>query len=402
MKRVLHVLAQRPLLTGSGVTLDALVREADGAGWDQHVVVGVPHGERPAVGGLPAERITTVEFGEGELTFAVPGMSDVMPYESSRFRDLDDEQWNSYRCAWLASLERCVARVRPDVIHAHHVWVVSSLMKDIAADVPVVTHCHATGLRQLELCPHRAGDVRRDVARNERFVVLGAGDADALCAKLGIDPARVTVVGAGYRQEVFHTKPSGPRGATLAYAGKLSEAKGVGELCEAFARLRTARPDAHLHVAGGGAGPEADALRARLAALGPSVTLHGHVAPPDLAEIFSRSAVCVLPSFYEGLPLVLVEAAASGCRLVATALPGIVQTIAPHLRGVLHLVEMPQLAGLDRPDPAAAPKFVENLARALQVVLAMPPPALAADALAPFTWRAVFERVEGVWRELLE
>ena len=38
---VLHVLSQRPSLTGSGITLDALVRHSL-PGWQQHAVVGVP------------------------------------------------------------------------------------------------------------------------------------------------------------------------------------------------------------------------------------------------------------------------------------------------------------------------------------------------------------------------
>ncbi len=42
--RVLHILSQRPSLTGSGVTLDAVVRHADAAGWEQQVVVGASGG----------------------------------------------------------------------------------------------------------------------------------------------------------------------------------------------------------------------------------------------------------------------------------------------------------------------------------------------------------------------
>ena len=42
MKRVLHVLSQRPSLTGSGVTLDGVVRHAAAAGSEQRVVCGVP------------------------------------------------------------------------------------------------------------------------------------------------------------------------------------------------------------------------------------------------------------------------------------------------------------------------------------------------------------------------
>ena len=57
--------------------------------------------------------------------------------------------------------------------------------------------------------------------------------------------------------------------------------------------------------------------------------------------------VFVLPSFYEGLPLVLVEALACGCRLVCTDLPGVRSGLLPHLEPVLDRVPMPALAGID-------------------------------------------------------
>ena len=51
--------------------------------------------------------------------------------------------------------------------------------------------------------------------------------------------------------------------------------------------------------------------------MAPAVTLHGQLNQPQLAVLMRRCGVCVLPSFYEGLPLVLIEAAACGCRIVA-------------------------------------------------------------------------------------
>ncbi|MDP6978516.1 MAG: glycosyltransferase family 4 protein [Myxococcota bacterium] len=142
-------------------------------------------------------------------------MSDVMPYPSTVFSTLDDAAWAGYREQWIAHLAPVIERVQPDVIHSHHVWCMSGLVKDLAPDVPVVTHCHATGLRQMELCPNRAAEVRASVSRNERFVVLHGGHRDALVDKLGVAETRVHVVGAGYRDSVFAGGTKGERGATI-------------------------------------------------------------------------------------------------------------------------------------------------------------------------------------------
>ena len=261
--RVLHLLSQRPALTGSGVTLDALVRQAAAAGWEQRVVVGVPAGEPvPEVGGLNPEPVT---FGAGELDFPVPGMSDVMPYRSTRFAAMDPAQLARYREVWRRHVAGAVERFAPDVIHSHHVWLLSALVKDVAPAVPVVTQCHATGFRQTELCPHLTAEVRSGCRRNERFVVLHTGHAERLAAVLEVPRERVHVVGAGYRDDLFHARGrlplSPPR---LLYVGKYSAAKGLPQLLDAFERLRRTRPGLVLEVAGSGGGAEADALRARM------------------------------------------------------------------------------------------------------------------------------------------
>jgi glycosyltransferase involved in cell wall biosynthesis len=119
-----------------------------------------------------------------------------------------------------------------------------------------------------------------------------------------------------------------------------------------------------------------------------------------------RCAVCVLPSFYEGLPLVLVEALACGCRLVATRLPGIDEQLAPSLGDFLDLVPLPRLVGVDQPRREELPAFVECLEATLSTALDKPPPGEQAEdlrrALVPFTWSAVWERVAAVWSELCE
>jgi len=189
MARVLHVLSQRPSLTGSGITLDALVRNATAAGWEQRVVVGVPASDpEPAVGGLDRVAVKPLVFDTDELCFPLPGMSDVMPYPSSRFSELRADQLEAYRRAWSHHLERVVEGFRPDLIHSHHLWILSALVKDVAPRVPVLTHCHATGFRQMELCPGLAAEVRRGLTRSEGFAVLHRSHAGQLAATLGVGP----------------------------------------------------------------------------------------------------------------------------------------------------------------------------------------------------------------------
>jgi glycosyltransferase involved in cell wall biosynthesis len=382
------------------VTVDAHVRCAAAAGWEQHVVVGVPEAEStPSVGGLAPQHVSPLTFGSPPLDFPVPGMSDVMPYPSTRFSSMTPVQLEAYRKAWSSQLSGVIGEVRPDLIHSHHLWIVSSLLKDVAPETPVVTQCHATGLRQMRLCPHLAEAVRAGCARNDHFLALHAGDARTIAKELELPDDRVHVVGAGYREDVFHPCSGQTRSPRIAYVGKYSSAKGLPWLLDAFERLASQRPGLELHVAGSGSGSEADNLRARMQAMAPTVILHGAMSQEELADMLRTCRVFVLPSLYEGVPLVVVEALACGCRPVATELPGVRDELAPHLGDALIRVPPPRLEGVDTPDARDLPWFVDALYRAMDQALDEPFDVSPDRAgLERFAWSAVFQRVESIWR----
>jgi glycosyltransferase involved in cell wall biosynthesis len=164
-------------------------------------------------------------------------------------------------------------------------------------------------------------------------------------------------------------------------------------------------PGLQLHVAGSGSGPEGIGLRRRMRKMKPAVILHGQLDQLELARLMRRCAVCVLPSLYEGVPLVLIEALACGCRLVSTDLPGVRAELASRLGEVLTTIPLPALVNIDRPASPDVPAFVANLARALDHALRQPPLKTSdrglADLLAPFTWAAVFRRIEAVWLDAM-
>lgn len=407
--RVLHILSQRPSLTGSGVTLDALVHLAADDGWEQMALVGSPSdAPKPKVAGLDDAAVATVTFGDGDLDFAIPGMSDVMPYPSSVFSQLSRSQLERYRAAWSTEIEEIIKKFNPDVVHCHHLWIVASLLKDVAPSTPVVNHCHATGLRQMLLCPHIAADVRGALLRNDHFLALHEAQKVSLVDALEIAPERVTVVGAGYRDTLFRYQR--PPSATslgkrmLLYAGKLSRAKGLPWLLDAVELLAQRGEEVELHVAGAGGGSEAESIRRRMADLGELVVAHGQVDQQTLASLMNQSDVFVLPSFYEGLPLVLVEALACGCRVVTTALPIVEQALAQDLGPAMTMIPLPALDGPDEPREEDLPRFVEDLAQGLadaarREPLGDPERALP-GVLQRFTWKRVFSRIAPIWREL--
>lgn len=409
--RVLHILSQRPSRTGSGITLDALARQAASAGWAQAAVVGVPAGDpAPAVGVLAPEEIFSLTFLDPEfphltaqLPFPLPGMSDVMPYPSSVWSTLDHEQLSVYRQAWSAHLERVIAGFAPDIIHANHLWLVSALLPDLAPRIPLVVTCHATGLRQMELTPHLRDEVVAGCRKFQHVFALRQDHRNHLLRVLELEPHQSSVIGVGFRDEVFFRQEGLERWPnSLLYVGKFSAAKGLPWLLDACEQLAPQRPDLVLHVAGDGAGPEAERLRSRMQDLAPRVVMHGQLDQPALARLMNRCQVCVMPSFYEGVPLVLAEAAACGCRVVATDLPGVREQLASHFEDWWEPVPMPPLLGVDTPHPDSLPTFVRQLRGSMAGALDrsgeldVPLPELT-----PLTWKAVFRRTEEIWKSLI-
>lgn len=393
--RILSVTAQKADSTGSGVFLSELVRGFQKMGWEQAVIYGTVEGEPVC---LPeGVRRFPVFYESRELPFPVCGMSDEMPYRSTRYRDLTDQMTQQLTAAFRARILEAVEAFRPDVILCHHLYFAASLVRELCPDIPVYGQCHGSDLRQLAGNPWQKDWILSQIRKLDGIFALHAVQKQTICTLFSVPEDRVSVVGTGYNSNVFfrdaqlHASREDGK-LRLIFAGKLSEKKGIFSLLRSLHYLKNPH-DVELWLAGGCGNPDEFQSICRMAQEAPcQVRLLGKLSQKELAERMNQCDVFVLPSFFEGLPLVLIEAMACGLRVVCTDLPGIqpwLETEIPQSGAVF--VRPPRIRNADEPLKDDLPDFEHRLASAMESAVSRKLP--DAEAVRTMSWDALCERL---------
>ncbi|WP_210528356.1 glycosyltransferase family 4 protein [Rubellimicrobium arenae] len=121
----------------------------------------------------------------------------------------------------------------------------------------------------------------------------------------------------------------------LLFVGRLAAVKGVPVLLAALARARATRPSLRLTLVGDGPDRKKLEREAEALGLGEAVTFRGYCNQDEVARILSESSALVLPSFAEGVPVVLMEALATGLPVIATRIAGIGELVEDGVSGLL-------------------------------------------------------------------
>lgn len=405
--KILHLLSQRPDSTGSGIYVQAMIREAESCGYDNFLVAAVQSGGCDETGCMELDKYLFVNFHQADVSYHIPGMSDVMPYKSTRFCDLSEEHLDEYEKAFCKTLQHAVKKFNPDIIHSHHLWVISSLARRLFPEIPMVTTCHGSDLRQFQNCPHLQKRVLTDCQKIDIVMALSKAQKNDIVRLYNIPPEKIIIIGAGYNDSLFYylnTKPD-PDPVHLVYAGKLSNAKGVPWLLRALWEVGS--PAWHLHLVGNGSGEEKESCLMLAKKLGKRVSVHGALSQENLAKVMGQSHILVLPSFYEGLPLVILEGLASGCRIIATDLPGTKEMLGNLDADFINLIKTPRLSFMDQPHREDEKSFEQNLTNTIQkqIYAATDCPQIdlspIQDKIYAFTWKEIFNKVQEVYFKCL-
>ncbi|MDD2557927.1 MAG: glycosyltransferase family 4 protein [Desulfuromonadaceae bacterium] len=412
--KILHILSQIPSFTGSGTYLQATMQHASRYGYTNYLLAGVPANFEFAAhcGSLPCLEPELIRFGQ-DIDLQIVGMSDVMPYPSAKFCELDADELLRYEACFDTRLQQAVARWQPDLIHAHHLWLLTSLARQRFPDIPLVASCHGSDLRQFHACGHLQPQVMRGCRNIDAVCALSLEQKHQIIDTYEIPSEKIHIVGAGYNSTLFqaaatNTSANVPANTpiNIIYAGKLSRAKGVPWLIHALHQITDT--EWHFHLVGEGSGAEKEEIVALSETLGTQATLHGSVTPEHLADLFKASHLFVLPSFYEGVPLVVLEALGCKCRVVTTNLPGIAEVFNTLKCDWIQRIELPKMESIDRPRSDAEAGFIHRLEQSIRLQMvsirtqpSAQPPEAAQQILRKYEWGSTFSRIEKVYRQIL-
>lgn len=367
--RILSVTAQKPDSTGSGVYLSELVKNFEVLGHEQAVVAGVYRGDEIH---LP-EQVKTypLYFKTEEVPFAIAGMSDEMPYESTVYGQMTSEMVKIFETAFVKRVKSAVEEFQPDIIVCHHLYLVTSLVREAFPEMKVFGFCHNTDLRQMKKIPLRREFIRSQIKKLDGIFALHDEQKKEICQIYDVDVNKIQVVGAGYNQTVFHRldeikKPSDKY--RFIFAGKISEKKGVMSLIRSLSYLPWEREKAEFVLAGGYGNQEEYDEILEMARKAPyDVKFLGKLPQTELAKEYNKSHTFILPSFSEGMPLTMIEAMSCGCKVVITDLPGIRPWVESHVDSApVFYVTPPEMVNADEPVAESLVLFEKELAEKIR------------------------------------
>lgn len=229
-----------------------------------------------------------------------------------------------------------IRRTRPEVVNCH--WLVpqgltTAIVKRITR-IPLVLHVHAADVYFLKRF-WLGRRIARYVVYSSNAVLASGSHVRGSLDELVGEETKALLRPMGVWLKDFSMKASDslarevPADRSILFVGRLVEKKGVIYLLRAFVEVLEQIPDTKLRIIGSGPLEQSLIEAARSLGVGESVDFTGALPHEEVVKHMHRSVVACVPSIIdskgetEGMPTVLLEAMASGIRVVGSDVDGI-------------------------------------------------------------------------------
>ena len=268
-----------------------------------------------------------------------PAMPGVRVIGLEQLGEQDGGDFEADIAAMVAAILAEHARAPFDILHAQYGypcgWAV--LQASRATGVPSVVSIQGGDGHWVGSCceTHRLAMIR--VLDHAGAVLIGCRSfADEVTHRLGIDPARFTIVPGAVDVARFTpgARPPATRPVML-YHGRVDARKGVLDMLDAVAPLAAEGIAFELLISG--IGPSFDETAARIEALGlgSHARMTGYVDYSDVPAVYRQADIFVSPTYAEGFSNTILEAMASRLAVASCRSVGVVDCIRDGENGVL-------------------------------------------------------------------
>ena len=370
--KILHVLAQLPQRTGSGIYFTNIINGFKGYNdIEQACLYGTT--EEYDIDIINKEYQFEVVFQSEKLPFPIVGMSDVMPYRSILYSEMTDKIRELWKEAFTSRLYEIKENFNPDIIISHHLWMLTSIVCDIFKDRKIIGICHNTDLRQAEKNPVMKEKYVRGLERLDKIFSLSSSQKDKIVKIYGYDKNKIIYLGAGYNEKLFYPPEDykEKKKIELLYVGKYDESKGFYERIKAFKIISEKRDDVTLTLIGAGKDEEREKREEAVKGIR-NIQINGFIPQKEMADIMRTKDIFILPSYFEGLGLIAVEALGSGLRAVTTNINGLIELLGDKINnsGVIEYVKMPTIYNVDKAVEEEKPDFIKRLVESIEKQIA--------------------------------
>ncbi|MEG1409783.1 MAG: glycosyltransferase family 4 protein [Terrisporobacter sp.] len=363
--RILHITGQKPNSTGSGVYISGLIDNLRNLGHSQCVIAGMDiKDERKCF--EKEIKCYPLMYNSDKIPFSVLGMSDIMPYESTKYKDLNKEMMQALKKEFISLLKKVIDEFKPDIIISNHLYLITAFVVESVKDIKVIGLCHGTCLRQLKNIDLEKEYIISNIRKLDKIFVLQEAQREDVINLFNLKEEKVIVIGSGYDNDIFYFKnyKKSNNVINITFAGKVCKSKGLKSLLLSLNKLKYPNKSIVLNIAGSGSDYVIYEEMLQISEeCKYKVNFLGRLNHEDLSELFNKSQLFILPSFYEGLPVVVLEALACGCEVIVSDISGVKKWMGNKINksGNIDYIKLPNMKSAGVPIKSELNEFEEEL-----------------------------------------